>query len=346
MVGASLLSALRRAKEAKAAEESLRQTLAEKREIERRIQESEQRLRILAEASFEGVAITREGVVLDTNEVFARWLGRDPEELIGEEGLSLFAPEDRAHVVEMSGRSGDSYEAQMVRKDGSRFPVEVRGTYTKFRGQSVRIAVVRDITERRRREAELRTQAELLRGMSLRDELTGLYNRRGFQELTEQQLRAATRSKRPASLFFVDLNGMKSINDTHGHEIGDRALVDTAKILTDVFRNSDVVARLGGDEFAVLALECGPRDTGVIIERLSQHVERLNKSGKAPFRLSLAVGSAAFDPARPMDLNELIEEADRRMYADKRAKKSAIKRRSDEASGVETFVDSSRPPIH
>ncbi len=297
--------------------------ITDARSAEREVQESEQRLRVLSEASFEGVAITRHGVVLDTNEVFAEALGYAPYELIGVDGLSLFAPEDHAHVRAMSAQSGVVYEAQMLRKDGSRFPAEVRGGHTTFRGESVRIAVVRDITERRRREAELKTQTELLRSMSLRDELTGLYNRRGFQEHAEQLLRTSTRTKEPVSLFFIDLNGMKAINDTLGHELGDRALTATGRLLQRVFREADVVARLGGDEFAVMAAQCGRGDVAHVVRRLEQQAQELNHSGSEQFQLSPRVGSAVFAPGSPLELSELLESADRSMYENKRAKKQA-----------------------
>jgi diguanylate cyclase (GGDEF)-like protein/PAS domain S-box-containing protein len=307
--------------------------ISDARAGEREVQESEQRLRVLSEASFEGVAITRQGVVLDTNSALAQMLGWDAHELIGMDGLSLFAPEDHPHVLAVSAQSGVVYEAQMLRKDASRVPVEVRGASTTFRGEAVRIAVVRDVTERRQREAELKRQAELLRSMSLRDELTGLYNRRGFQEHAQQQLRSSARTKQPASLFFIDLNGMKNINDTLGHEAGDRALVATARLLQLAFREADVVARLGGDEFAVMAAQCGSVDVAGVIERLEQQARRLNDASNEPFRISFGIGSAIFDPGSPLDLAELTERADQSMYEHKRAQKLANARKDRLATG-------------
>lgn len=293
--------------------------ITEQRRIEADLRESEQRLRILSEASFEGVAISQQGVIVDTNQNFASWLGREPYELVGLEGLNVFAPEDREHVREKSRHADLLYEAHLLHRDGSRLPVEVRGRHTQFRGQTVRIAVLRDITERRQREAQLKQQAEDLRSMSLRDELTGLYNRRGFQEHAEQQLRLMARGKRPAAVFFADLNGMKIINDTLGHEIGDRALVATAAVLTKTFRDSDVVARLGGDEFAVLAVECDADGIRTLRERLSRAVLDLNESGRERFQLSISLGAAAYAPTSPLELQDLLEQADQAMYEEKQA---------------------------
>jgi diguanylate cyclase (GGDEF)-like protein/PAS domain S-box-containing protein len=297
--------------------------ITEQRRAERQLQESEQRLRVLSEASFEGIAISKAGVVVDTNETFASWLGRTSAELVGTSGLSHFAPEDHERVKDKSGQSGVCYEAQMLRRDGTRFPVEVRGRHTTFRGESMRIAVVRDITEKRQHETELEAQADLLRAMSLRDELTGLFNRRGFLEHARQLLRNAARSRREACVFFADLNGMKVINDSLGHEVGDRAIIATAKLLTGVFRDSDILARLGGDEFAIFAPECSSEDVRAICERLAAHLESLNRSAEEPFCLSISIGSSAFDPGTPTDLDTLMERADQQMYEQKRARVSA-----------------------
>lgn len=294
--------------------------ISEQRRAENDLLESQQRLRVLSEASFEGVAITKAGAVVDTNTTLAAWLGREPYELIGLDGLSLFAPEDRELVREKSLQSDVLYEAHMLRSDGTRFPVEVRGRPTQFRGDTVRIAVVRDITDKRRRETELKNQAELLRTLSLRDELTTLYNRRGFQEHAQRQLLQAARTKRPASVFFIDLNGMKIINDTLGHEVGDRALAVTGRLLMGVFRESDIVARLGGDEFAVFAPDCDVDGTRSMRERLARHLDELNDAGSEPFRLSISVGTAQFDPIHPAELDALLETADREMYERKRAR--------------------------
>jgi diguanylate cyclase (GGDEF)-like protein len=223
-------------------------------------------------------------------------------------------------VREKSLQSDVLYEAHMLRSDGTRFPVEVRGRHTQFRGDTVRIAVVRDITDKRRRETELKSQAELLRTLSLRDELTNLYNRRGFQEHAQRQLLQAARTKRPASVFFMDLNGMKIINDTLGHEVGDRALGVTARVLMGVFRESDIVARLGGDEFAVFAPDCDVDGARSLRERLARHLDELNDASGEPFRLSISVGTAPFDPLHPAELDALLETADREMYERKRAR--------------------------
>jgi diguanylate cyclase (GGDEF)-like protein len=190
-------------------------------------------------------------------------------------------------------------------------------------GEQVRIAVVRDVTDKRRREAELTEQAEVLRILSVRDELTGLYNRRGFLELARQRLRLISPEKKGACLFFADLNGMKAINDGLGHEVGNRALSATAKLLSNVFRESDVVARLGGDEFAALAGECEAAGLTGLQARLQTAIETFNATGLEPFRLSVSIGAALFDPRQPLEFEALMEVADANMYEAKRARARA-----------------------
>jgi diguanylate cyclase (GGDEF)-like protein len=119
---------------------------------------------------------------------------------------------------------------------------------------------------------------EQLRLLSLTDDLTGLYNRRGFLALAQQQTRVARRDQKPMLVISADLDGLKDINDTFGHQQGDAAIAETAHILRESFRKSDVIARIGGDEFAVL-LTAGEAefDRGRLGARLQRVVDRHNK---------------------------------------------------------------------
>ena len=293
------------------------------RSAERALAESERRFRVLSEASFEGIALSRNGRIIDCNETFAAWLGRTPEELVGFEGVQAFAAEDREHVAKSSARFDLAYEARLVRADGSLLPVEIRGRAATFNGETVRVAVVRDVTEKKLHEADLKQQAERLRSLSVRDELTGLYNRRGFLELAGEQLQTAARSARGACLFYADLNDMKKINDGLGHEMGDRALIAAARLLSAVFRDSDVVARLGGDEFAALASDCDALGIASVRERLRDALLQFN-AGPAPYELSISLGACLYDACENecgTELESLMMRADAQMYEEKKARK-------------------------
>jgi diguanylate cyclase (GGDEF)-like protein/PAS domain S-box-containing protein len=284
--------------------------------------ENEQRYRILSDASFEGVAITREGKIQDSNANFAHWLGYERSELVGMVGISFFSPEERQRVQELALDDELGYESRMLRRDGSTFPVEVRARFATFRDEQVRIAVVRDVTEKKRQERQLLEKSEQLRALSLRDELTGLHNRRGFMEVAEHQLKAAARARESCAVFFADLNGMKLINDQLGHETGDHAIRAAAEVLTAVFRASDVVARLGGDEFAIFAGECDERGVASTYARVEHAVSELNATSTCQYRLSISVGAALFRPQDPPDLLSLMHTADANMYDAKRARHS------------------------
>ena len=157
-----------------------------------------------------------------------------------------------------------------------------------------------------------------LRAMSLTDELTGLYNRRGFLTLAEQQLKMANRTKTEKFLLYTDLDDLKQVNDKLGHHEGDRALVGVAQILKETFRESDIIARMGGDEFTVLLT------TGVDAEwlpsRLQQNIEAYNKRAKRTYKLSLSLGLVRYDPVNPCNIDELLASADKLMYEQKRSK--------------------------
>lgn len=164
---------------------------------------------------------------------------------------------------------------------------------------------------------------EEVRSLSLTDELTALHNRRGFLTLAEQQLKIANRIKKVISLFFFDLDGMKWINDTLGHKEGDRALKDTADVLRDTFRDSDIIARIGGDEFVVMAVEGTEIKAQAFADRLVEEIEKHNSSAGRPYTLSLSMGVAHYDPEKPCLIDELLGIADKLMYENKRAKQKS-----------------------
>lgn len=162
----------------------------------------------------------------------------------------------------------------------------------------------------------LEETSEELKKLALVDALTGLNNRRSLMTLGEHRLRLSQRTGQGLTLLFIDLDGMKRINDTWGHQEGDRALIDAALIMSSTFRDSDIVARIGGDEFCAL-VEAGVED-GAPEKRLQTALDASNAQRHRPYRLSWSVGSASFDPVEPCTMEDLIERADRSMYEQKR----------------------------
>jgi len=173
---------------------------------------------------------------------------------------------------------------------------------------------IQDITERKRAEAALQS-------LSLVDELTGLYNRRGFLAVTEQHLASIRRNQKVPVILYADLDGLKRINDSLGHPEGDRALVQTAEILKDTFRTSDIIARLGGDEFVVLAAIGKDEIADSLTARLQDKFMEYNVRTNRPYDLSISVGVVHFD-VDEYSIEEVTARADRIMYEDKRRKRS------------------------
>ena len=165
-----------------------------------------------------------------------------------------------------------------------------------------------------------------LRSLSLIDDLTGLYNRRGFSDLGEQYLKLARRSGRGVTMVYVDLDRFKTINDSLGHHVGDRALLKVADILRATFRRSDIIARLGGDEFGILALEAADESADTLIERLRERVDEFNRTSPEPYQLSVSIGMARQEDDPRIRLEDLVEEADSAMYREKHGKRAAALR--------------------
>jgi diguanylate cyclase (GGDEF)-like protein len=161
-----------------------------------------------------------------------------------------------------------------------------------------------------------------LEELSLRDPLTGLYNRRGFTLLAEQSLRLAKRNGRESVLLLGDVDLLKRINDTHGHLVGDQALCAVARALTGAMRDSDIIARLAGDEFVALAVEAHPPGVRGLVKRLRERLAAERESNGALRELSLSIGIAPFDPRTAPTLDDLMCAADREMYTRKRNSKS------------------------
>lgn len=159
-----------------------------------------------------------------------------------------------------------------------------------------------------------------VRALALVDELTGLLNRRGFVTLGAHQLRIAARRQQSVWLLFADLDGMKRINDTYGHPVGDRALVAAAEALRETFRDSDAIARVGGDEFAVLALDGERTGHDAPAERLGRTLAARSSGVGLPCPLAMSVGIVRLVPEPGSTIEALLGLADERMYADKRAR--------------------------
>lgn len=270
----------------------------------------------------EGLVLTdSEGKFSFVNPAAAGMLGYTPGEMVDREVIS-FVPKDQHPVLRSADERrakgvADRYELEFLHKDGSRKMLLVSGG-PRFAGVQYggTMAVLTDITERKKMEEEIRA-------LSLTDPLTGLYNRRGFMHLAEQQLKVAARLDKRVFLLYSDVDDLKAINDTFGHKEGDRVLADLANILKKSFRDSDIVARMSGDEFIVLAMEAAKVNAEVFTRRLQEKLEHYNSQPgtQGRFRLAISTGLSVFDPELPLPIDDLVQRADGLMYEQKRGKK-------------------------
>ena len=255
------------------------------------------------------------------------WLahtGRTLKQEIGEAWAQNVHPEDRDRLLTLQSKSFSSRRSYVTEyrlryyNGNYRWVVEFGSPFHEIDGSfGGYISSCYDIQDRK-------TMEKTLQIMSTTDELTGLLNRRGFFTLARQQVKLANRNNKKLLLFYMDLDGLKKINDTIGHSEGDLALVEASTVLKEIFRDSDIIGRLGGDEFAVLLFEpISFSDEQAIFTRLSETLRERNARPGRLYTLELSTGIKSYDPAHPCSLGELISRADTLMYKEKRSKSRA-----------------------
>jgi diguanylate cyclase (GGDEF)-like protein/PAS domain S-box-containing protein len=242
------------------------------------------------------------------NDATCELLGYTREELLGLTPRAVdAAPKPgqlRRKMAELLKEGAVHYEGVRRARDGELIPVEISSSLTEVAGDLVVITISRDIRERMR-------QVQRLEELTLRDALTGLFNRRGLDLMMPEQAKRSKRSGRPVIVVYGDIDRFKTLNDTYGHERGDEVIVAVAGALRAAFRETDLIARLGGDEFCVVAEtdEIKPDALGARLDvAVSAAAERLGM----PFGLSH--GEVLTDWRGLEDPRELLDRADQRMY--------------------------------
>ncbi|MBI4410383.1 MAG: diguanylate cyclase [Gemmatimonadetes bacterium] len=259
------------------------------------------------------------GLPIFVSPQIADLLGFSPVEWLGDPALPVtrLHPDDRPRVLEGRARllaTGERFRSEyrfLTRNRGYAWIYEDASVAEALPGQKMVHGFLLDITERKLAE-------EALRELMLLDRLTGLYNRRGFLAVAEQQLVLAERKHRRHLLLLADLDGLRQINDSLGEREGDVALREAAGVFANSFRKSDVIGRIGGDEFAVLAVETDPVGNGMLINRLQQRVLAHNARRPRYGDLSVTIGAAVYDPDQPTTLPDLLAQADMSLFEQKR----------------------------
>ncbi|MBI2382549.1 MAG: PAS domain-containing protein [Gammaproteobacteria bacterium] len=291
--------------------------VSERNHAERLLRESEARFQAFFDHSPALVWMKDdEGRYLYANELHKRFLGVSDDSWRGKTDFDLL-PHDFARAcregelrVLDSGKPLETTGSVPAISGPDRHWQLVRFCFVGWGGRRFIGGVAADITEKMRDQERVRRDA-------LTDELTGLYNRRGFKLLVEQELKHAQRERQRCALLVADVDGLKQINDMFGHASGDTALSQVSQVLRRTVRDSDIVARVGGDEFVVFARGA---QIGIVRERIANELRAFNVANAGPFLLSVSIGTTEFDADAAEPLDRLLSRADERMYAEKRSR--------------------------
>lgn len=307
---------------------------------EESLKDSEKRYeRLLAQLPVGVYRTTPDGKIVEANRALVDMLGyRSEEELKDTNVKTLYIKKkDRTkYLKELESKSTHVAEFELRCRDGrtiwgrdySRAVMGPAGTIEYYDGILVditsqkfaEIKLIQVLKELEHSNEARQKMITKLQTLSLRDDLTGLYNRRGFFTVASEYLQLADRKKSQMFLLFMDLDNLKRINDTLGHHKGDEALVNVTKILTATFRKSDVKGRMGGDEFAIFPIDSTFSGAQSAESRLRKNIEAFNTDEGNPFVLSVSMGIASYDPEHPCSIDELLVRADKLMYEEKRRK--------------------------
>jgi diguanylate cyclase (GGDEF)-like protein/PAS domain S-box-containing protein len=291
---------------------------------EAQLRDSEEKYRALVESTDDSIyLVDRDCRYLFMNRKHAARMGFAGNEFMGRSYGDFHGPEESLWLrekVEQVFATGESIRHEhRSRRDGNSFLLTLSPVRKADGTLSAVTVISKDVTALKNLEDELRS-------LSLTDPLTGLHNRRGFFTLADFQLRLADRRREGVYMLYADLDNLKWINDNHGHQAGDRALIETGRLLKATYRTSDVVSRISGDEFAVIPVGTAKDAIPAIVSRFQKNVDDFNAKGGLPFSISVSVGVVLYDPEHPLPLEELLSRADREMYDQKRLKRGPAQR--------------------
>ncbi len=296
------------------------------KDLEERLAESERRREHLERlyAHFvdrtHGLICTHdlEGRLLSINPTACEALGYPSSELIGRNLRELVPEKQRPYfddfLARMREAGDDKGVLKLVTRDGRRLTFQYHNIVMRPEGEEPYVlGFAYDITE-------LTDLQKRLQDLTVTDDLTELYNRRGFLARAEERIEMARRSGERLMMIVADVDGLKKVNDKYGHAFGSQMIVDTAHILRDSFRQTDIISRWGGDEFVVLlgtAMRSGPN---VAVDRVQKKIAAFNAASGHPYTLSVSLGIAPIDITNGVDLADVFKRADEAMYRDKRSK--------------------------
>jgi diguanylate cyclase (GGDEF)-like protein/PAS domain S-box-containing protein len=290
--------------------------ITDRKEFEYELQLNEERYRSLVESTEDSIYLVDKNYkYIFMNQQHFKRLGLSGD-YTGHSYTEIHSPEETKDFVTLVDEVFDT--GQSIQQDHKSFRNDMYFLRTLSpvkdkAGKVVAVTVLsKNITDRKRMEQDLRV-------LAITDELTGLYNRRGFLTLAGQQLKLANRLKRGVLLFYADLDELKGINDKYGHQEGDKAIEDIAGLLREVFRESDIIARIGGDEFVVFPVQITDSSAETLNARFKKHLDVYNVKNGSRYKLSVSIGIVHYEKCTS-SIEELLVEADKLMYEQKRGR--------------------------
>ena len=298
----------------------MEKTETEHKLSEEALRESEEKYRSLVESTEDSIyLVDRNYRYLFINKKHISRIGLLGNEYLYKAFSEFHSPDETKWFIEKANKvfnTGESVRYEYKSLRDSRYFLQTFSPVKKADGKIVAVTVIsKDITEYKILEEKLHV-------LSLTDELTGIYNRRGFFTLAEQVLKLCKRQKKGVYLLYADIDNLKKINDTFGHKEGDFALIEIADILKKSYRDSDIAARIGGDEFVVIPIGTTGDNIELIISRLQKAIEIHNSKGNRKYKLSVSTGVTYYDPEYPCSIDELLLKVDKLMYEQKRQKQN------------------------
>ncbi len=296
------------------------------------IKTSEMRYRRLFEAAQDGILLldAETGMITDVNPFLIKMLGYTREEFVEKKIWEVGAFQDVEASQEAFGALQKNeyirYENLPLRaSDGRLIQVEFVSNVYLVGGEKVIQCNIRDITERKQAQDALLESQALLREQSVRDYLTGLFNRRYMEETLERELLRASRKGLSLGIMMLDVDDFKQFNDNFGHAAGDAVLRELGELLLGHFRGEDIACRYGGDEFIIVLLDASRKMTLERAERLCEHARHLNIQfeGQALETVTLSVGVAVF-PENGSTSAEILKAADTALYRAKHAGRDRV----------------------
>jgi len=315
--------------------------ITDRKRIEEELKESEQQFRGVFESAGHGmVLVSVEGKFLEVNSALCAILGYSEAELLASDFQNITHPDDLAkdvdHLYQLRANQIQSYhvEKRYLHKNGNIVWASLSVSIVRSSSGTIRnfVSHIHDVTESKR-------SSELIRSMAFHDSLTGLPNRSLLNDRLEQAMTATKRSGCYGALMFIDLDNFKSLNDTYGHEVGDRLLIEASRRLTQCVRESDTVSRFGGDEFVVMLSELNA-DKAISISQTKVVAEKISSALSEPYHLTTknkdsgddqiehfctaSIGVVTFIDSQ-VTQTEILMWADKAMYDAKNGGRNAIR---------------------